>query len=259
MAPPNSNTMRTLQLGVGLNAIRPKTGLTLPILTNRVVHYEADFGVTTVLDTGVLRVDSWADQSPNSFHAVAFSATGRPFWEDNVWNGIGGVKWTASQLLYHTQATVYGNPKTVFVVAKSALNDVPRYIFDGNNSGNRLIYGINGGSQYLLYNYNVASTFKDYVHSPADAAFIGSFVSNGANSYARANGIDLVAPGATNIFTVGTGTFLPITIGSRRVSVPASYWRGHIGAIVIYSGLTFTAQMIADTEGYFSDKYGIAI
>jgi hypothetical protein len=198
---------------------------------------EANFTATEITD-GTLAtfcsgtdgfVAIWYDQSGNGNNALQTTANDQP---KIVENGVVLMQNTEPKLNFngsHFDATgvVSGNPKSIFVVAKSDVVGVggESVILDSVVSTQALIY-----KGQLTGKISVGfGNFLQTSYSLTNATTLYSVMHNGANSNAYVNSTNQILTN-TNL---GTNSFNGLRIGAVR-GTASLFWNGNFQEIIVY-------------------------
>ncbi len=206
--------------------------------------------------TGSNPVTQWRDKSSNAY---AFNGTGAVF-SNFVSSQRRSLFFNGSSYLTNNSMSIT-NPFTVFTVAYQTSNTatwqrilnglsnttLDGYLFVGCLDSNVATF-IGNGSGWNDTNSNTPAT-----RSLLTGTLICTTVSSGVN-ITYVNGTTLNTKSGAN--TLPTFTGLNIGGGTNTLTSASQSWRGHIGEIIVYSGVLNTTQR-QQIEAYLIQKWNI--
>jgi len=194
----------------------------------------------------------WYDKSGLGRHASQATATRRPVFQSNQWNGLPGIKWDGvDDNLCNTN---FGYPtnglSTLFVVYNltSIVTDQRVFDINGNFYGNFISPSSTGDALLGLATGGRRTTLaRSTGWRMYSLRYAGSGSAIWRNGTAQAT--SLVGTMGSN----ATGT--SYTLGNNSGGTNSLMFSGHIGEIIMYSNNLSTYQH-QQVEGYLANKWG---
>lgn len=212
----------------------PTAAASGPPTTNLWAYYEADAGITQILN----RVSQWNDLSGNGRHLVQAVALRQP-----LWNGSNAITFTNSSNEYLTTSGTLTQQFEIYIVASSSNAGASGYFFTDNTPGSGYMIAVASGTLYLSTDGTAHFASTTFSSSNTYALFTGVF-----NSGSSSIQVNNVAAGTGN---AGTASFVsPVTI---PVNTNVGDSPINIKGIYIYQGAVTDAAV----KAYTTTKWGL--
>lgn len=214
-----------------------------PLDYSPIAWYDSSDVASITKDGGNL-VSQWDDKSGNLYHLTQGNATYQPTY--SATDGIvfdGSNDWLKIEF-----GTVFAQPNTIFIVAKSDVTAAQRFIID-----NYTTFGVNRVTAFY-YNSNAinfqAGSGISVLTNQTNLHLFTS-LNKGASSFVQ---IDGGTPTTGNVGTDGIDSF---TVGGiYQGLVPELMLDGYIKEIIVYNS-ELTTEQINIVNDYLNAKYTI--
>lgn len=218
---------------------------------NPALRLESDTGV---VQNGSGNVSSWADQSGLNHNAIQGVTSAQPKFINNVFNGLPSLRFdgTSDSLSLAGQVLTSQQFSIFVVVTDTSTSGQFREIFSnwtGANSTTSVYLGNTLQNPVRLrFTDNFAGVGS--LATPSNPFVLSAFSnSDGVAVYQNES---LLASRGSPLSTRNLTT--PYAIGQQGTLNPAEFWKGDVGAILVYDRQLTNAERIQTTQ-YLESKY----